>query len=108
METKTGPKVNLPLVKQGKVRDVYALDENLLMVSSDRLGAFDVVFGQTIPHKGAVLNKLSIFWFMQTNDIIKNHFITDAIPNTLPEYLQNRSMIVQKAEPVPLECVVRG
>lgn len=108
METITKIKIDLPFFKKGKVRDSYSIDSNLLMVSTDRLSAFDVVFKEGIPHKGTVLNNLSIFWFMQTKEIIRNHFITDAIPATFPEYLQNRSMIVQKAEPIKLECIVRG
>lgn len=93
---------------KGKVRDTYELDSNLLMVSTDRLSAFDVVFNEGIPNKGAVLNNLSIFWFLKTREIIKNHFITDAVPENLPEYLQKRSMIVVRAKPIQLECVVRG
>lgn len=108
METITEAKIDLPLFKRGKVRDTYAIDSNLLMVSTDRLSAFDVVFKEGIPYKGAVLNNLSIFWFMQTTDIIRNHFITNAVPASLPAYLHNRSMIVVKADPIPLECVVRG
>ncbi len=108
MDTITETKTNLPHFSKGKVRDTYKIDDNLLMVSTDRLSAFDVVFKEGIPFKGAVLNSLSIFWFLQTRDIIKNHFITDAIPANLPKYLEKRSMIVMKAEPIQLEAVVRG
>ncbi len=108
METITKTSLELPLFSRGKVRDTYTLDNRLLMISTDRLSAFDVVFKEGIPHKGEILNSLSIFWFLKTRDIIKNHFITDAIPANLPVYLHKRSMIVLKAEPIPLECVVRG
>ena len=108
MDIITDTKLDLPLVRKGKVRDTYQLDNNLLMVASDRLSAFDVVFKEGIPHKGAVLNSLSIFWFKLTSDIVKNHFITNAIPAVLPAFLEKRSMIVSRAEPVQLECVVRG
>ncbi len=108
MDVITETKLDLPLVRKGKVRDTYQLDNNLLMVSSDRLSAFDVVFREGIPYKGAVLNSLSIFWFKLTSDIIKNHFITNAIPAKLPSFLEKRSMIVTKAEPILMECVVRG
>ena len=108
MDTITETKTSLPHFSKGKVRDTYKIDDNLLMVSTDRLSAFDVVFKEGIPFKGAVLNSLSIFWFLQTRDIIKNHFITDAIPANLPKYLEKRSMIVMKAEPIQLEAVVRG
>lgn len=108
METITETKVNLPNFSKGKVRDTYKIDNDLLMVSTDRLSAFDVVFKEGIPFKGAVLNNLSIFWFLQTREIIKNHFITNAIPANLSKYLENRSMIVVKAEPIALEAVVRG
>ena len=108
METIIETKLDLPFVKKGKVRETYQLDNNLLMVASDRLSAFDVVFGEGIPFKGAVLTSLSIFWFRQTSDIVKSHFITNAIPANLPQYLEKRSMIVLKADPISLECVVRG
>jgi phosphoribosylaminoimidazole-succinocarboxamide synthase len=103
-------KTDLPLkvFGKGKVRETYELDNNLLMVATDRLSAFDVVFHEGIPLKGTVLNSLSVFWFLRTRDIIKNHFITTAIPANLPKYLERRSMIVLKSEPVKLECVVRG
>jgi phosphoribosylaminoimidazole-succinocarboxamide synthase len=108
MDVITETKLDLHLVKKGKVRDTYQLDNNLLMVASDRLSAFDVVFREGIPYKGAVLNSLSIYWFKLTSDIVKNHFITNAIPAVLPKFLEKRSMIVSRAEPVQLECVVRG
>ncbi|MEM4360902.1 MAG: phosphoribosylaminoimidazolesuccinocarboxamide synthase [Candidatus Anstonellaceae archaeon] len=108
-------KTKLPLEKFsiGKVRDTYLLDQKtLLMVCTDRLSAFDVVFEQGIPYKGIVLNQLSIFWFNFLKSLIKSHFIEDFV---LPKKLQNReeklelrAMGVLKAKPLKLECVVRG
>ena len=77
---------NLGEKSQGKVRDIYFKNDKRILITTDRQSAFDVILGH-IPYKGAVLNSLSIFWFLQTRDIIKNHFITDAIPADLPEYL---------------------
>ncbi|MBD3210414.1 phosphoribosylaminoimidazolesuccinocarboxamide synthase [Candidatus Micrarchaeota archaeon] len=108
METLTETDMDLELLKKGKVRDTYKIDGRLLMVATDRLSAFDVVFKQGIPRKGEVLNRLSKFWFNNTGHIIENHFVTDMIPENLPGYVQGRSMIVQKTEPIPVECVVRG
>ncbi len=103
----------LTLVKQGKVRDVYSLGENLLFVATDRISAFDVVLGSEIPDKGKVLNLISAFWFEKTSHIVKNHMIEwdfNKFPEELKkyEYLKNRSMIVKKAKPLPVECIVRG
>ncbi len=103
----------LTLVKQGKVRDVYSLGENLLFVATDRISAFDVVLGSEIPDKGKVLNLISAFWFEKTSQIVKNHMIEwdfNKFPEELKkyEYLKNRSMIVKKANPLPIECIVRG
>ncbi|MFH1520020.1 MAG: phosphoribosylaminoimidazolesuccinocarboxamide synthase [Candidatus Micrarchaeota archaeon] len=108
METIRETELELPLLRKGKVRDTYLINNHLLMIATDRLSAFDVVFNEGIPSKGEVLTKLSIFWFKKTTDIIENHFLTNAIPANLPEYLNGRSIIVEKAEPLPLECVVRG
>lgn len=104
----TKTQLNLNLLSSGKVRDTYVLGENLLMVSTDRVSAFDVVFKEGIPYKGTVLNMLSSFWFSRTNNIIKNHFVSLDIPSDLPGTISKRSMIVKKANPVQLECVVRG
>ncbi len=103
----------LKLVKQGKVRDVYSYNENLLFVATDRISAFDIVLGSEIPDKGKVLNLISAFWFKKTSHIVKNHMIEwdfNRFPEELKqyEYLKNRSMIVKKAEPLPVECIVRG
>lgn len=101
-------------VKRGKVRDVYDLGNTLLIVSTDRISAFDVVLPNGIPNKGFVLNQVSRFWFEKTSDIIPNHLITTDF-NQLPEVcrpyremLEGRSMLVRKARPLPVECIVRG
>lgn len=104
----TETNLELTMVSKGKVRDTYELGDDLLMVSTDRMSAFDVVFNEGIPRKGEVLNGLSVFWFEKTSDIIENHFITDKIPEGLPKYLNGRSMIVKRCGPVMLECIVRG
>jgi len=102
------------LFKRGKVRDVYDLGDKLLIISTDRISCFDVVLPTCIPYKGKVLTKLSLFWFEFTKDIIPNHFITakiDDFPLELKKYkdiLEDRSMLVKKAKPLPVECVVRG
>jgi phosphoribosylaminoimidazole-succinocarboxamide synthase len=108
METLTHVDLHLPLVRRGKVRDSFLLDDSILMVATDRLSAFDVVFSQGIPHKGAVLTQLSKFWFDKTSHIIPNHIISMEIPKHLPQNLRGRSMVVKKAIPLRLECVVRG
>jgi phosphoribosylaminoimidazole-succinocarboxamide synthase len=100
--------------KRGKVRDIYDLGDKLLIVASDRLSAFDVVLPTGIPDKGKVLTKLSLFWFGQMEDIIKNHILevdVDKYPDALRKYshdLRDRSMLVKKAKVIPVECVVRG
>ena len=104
----------LKLFKKGKVREIYDLGDYYLIVASDRLSAFDVIMNQGIPHKGTVLNKISEFWFRYTNYIIQNHLITTDIreyPNECAEYLSvldGRSMLVKKAEVIPIESIVRG
>ena len=108
MEPLTKTDLSLILLRRGKVRDTYSSDNSLLMVATDRLSAFDVVFNEGIPHKGEVLNKLSVFWFNKTKGILENHFISENIPANLPSYLKGRSMVVKRAEPIMLECVVRG
>ncbi|MDD5023206.1 MAG: phosphoribosylaminoimidazolesuccinocarboxamide synthase [Candidatus ainarchaeum sp.] len=99
--------LNYPLLHRGKVRDVYDLEENLLLVSSDRLSAFDVVFNEGIPRKGEVLTQLSLFWFEKTKHIIKNHLVNN-FPKDFPEEMKKRSVIGVKTKPVKLECIVRG
>ena len=104
----------LKLFAKGKVRDIYEVGEYLLLVSTDRISAFDVIMNQGIPYKGMVLTKISEFWFNFTKDIINNHFITtdvDKYPGECKEYadmLRNRSMLIKKAKVVPIECIVRG
>lgn len=105
---------NLDLIHRGKVRDLYEVDEKLLMVATDRISAFDVVMDDPIPNKGAVLTKLSLFWFDYLQDVIPNHLITadvDQYPAPCAPYrdqLQGRSLLVKKAKPLPVECIVRG
>lgn len=103
----------LRLLSRGKVRDIYELDENLLIVTTDRVSAFDFILNQTIPYKGIVLNKLSVHNFMKTRNIIENHLIYsdfDLLPPELRKYdfLRDRFMVVKKTKPLPVECIVRG
>jgi phosphoribosylaminoimidazole-succinocarboxamide synthase len=104
---------HLPLVHRGKVRETYEVDErHLLLVATDRLSAFDVVFDQPIPDKGAVLTRLSAWWFEQLAHLGRSHFVS-ADPADLPEEarapeLASRSMLVRRADRVDAECVVRG
>tara|TARA_B100000131_G_scaffold81846_2_gene78835 strand:+ start:69447 stop:70343 length:897 start_codon:yes stop_codon:yes gene_type:complete len=103
-----------PLLNRGKVRDLYDLGDNLLIVSSDRISAYDAVLPSGILAKGEVLTKLSKFWFSLTEDIVQNHFITEKINEMYPnlesemDQLAGRSMVVKKAKPLPIECIVRG
>lgn len=105
---------DLKLFKRGKVRDVYDLEDKLLIVSTDRISCFDVVLPSGIPGKGEVLTALSLFWFDFIKDIIPNHLISadiDKYPPELKKYkaqLLGRSMLVVKAQSLPVECVVRG
>lgn len=104
----------LKLKSRGKVRDIYELDnDKLVMVATDRISTFDVVLPSLIPYKGIVLTGLSTFWFKETKNIIDNHLISanfEDFPEELKNYreLEGRTMIVQKVKPVPVECVVRG
>jgi len=105
---------DLNLVKRGKVRDMYDLGEHLLMVATDRISAFDVVMPNPIPEKGKILTQISLFWFDVMKPLVKNHVISsrvEAYPDVCKPHvdiLQGRSMLVKKAEPLPIECVVRG
>jgi len=105
---------NLKFLKKGKVRDIYDLNDYYLIISTDRLSAFDVIMAQGIPYKGKVLTKISEFWFNYSKDIINNHLITTDVnkfPKECAEYtevLEGRSMLVKKADVVPIESVVRG
>ncbi|MGH8678641.1 MAG: phosphoribosylaminoimidazolesuccinocarboxamide synthase, partial [Burkholderiales bacterium] len=104
----------LTLHSRGKVRDVYEVDGGLLIVATDRISAFDYVLGSGIPDKGRVLTQLSAFWFAQTSDIVHNHLLSthsNDYPASVRPYidvLRGRSMVVRKAEPLPIECVARG
>jgi phosphoribosylaminoimidazole-succinocarboxamide synthase len=105
---------SIPLLARGKVRDVYDLGEQLLIVATDRISAFDVVMPNGIPDKGRVLTAMSLFWFEFTKDIVENHLITADVaqyPSPLrphSDLLAGRSMLVKRAKVVPIECVVRG
>ena len=87
------------LFKRGKVRDVYSVDDNLLIVSTDRISAFDVVLPNGVPHKGEALNRLSVYWFDHTKNIIPNHILETVDP---------RTVLVKKTEPIKIEFVIRG
>ncbi len=105
---------DLKLLHRGKVRDIYEVEDHLLLVATDRISAFDVVMAEPIPDKGKVLTAMSLFWFDYLGDIVANHLVT-ADPDQYPaackpyrEQLAGRSMLVKKAEPLPVECIVRG
>ncbi|HSP99572.1 MAG TPA: phosphoribosylaminoimidazolesuccinocarboxamide synthase [Candidatus Dormibacteraeota bacterium] len=102
----------LPLLFRGKVRDIYDLGDALLVVTSDRLSAFDVVLPTPIPDKGRVLTALSTFWFERTRHIVANHLLDrrleDVVPAAWVDRLRDRAQIVHKAKPLPVEAVVRG
>lgn len=106
--------LGLPLFKKGKVRDIYDFGDSMLIIVTDRISAFDIVFPSLIPNKGKVLNGISEFWFKFTKDIVKNHMITtvvDEFPKEVQKFkeeLTGRSMLVKKAEMIPIECVIRG
>lgn len=105
---------DLKLFRRGKVRDVYEVGDNLLIVATDRISCFDVVLPTAIPYKGIVLNQISLFWFDLIKDITENHLISadaDTYPAPLKKYrdsLDKRSMLVKKSSPLAIECIVRG
>ena len=105
---------DLKLIKRGKVRDVYEVDGYLLLIASDRMSAFDVVMDDPIPDKGKILTMISLFWFERLRNVVENHIIStnpDDYPASCRKYrdkLKGRSMLVKKAEPIPVECIVRG
>ncbi|MEW6088587.1 MAG: phosphoribosylaminoimidazolesuccinocarboxamide synthase [bacterium] len=105
---------DIKFLRRGKVRDVYELDENLLIIATDRVSAFDVILPNGIPDKGKVLTQISVFWFNQVKDIIENHIVAAEVkdyPKVLHKYkdiLEGRSMLVKKAKPLSVECIVRG
>jgi phosphoribosylaminoimidazole-succinocarboxamide synthase len=102
------------LINRGKVRDIYNAGEHIIFVTSDRISAFDVVMDAGIPFKGIVLTQISKYWFEKTKDIIDNHFVSDRVedyPKQFHKYkdlLKGRSMMVKKANPFPVECIIRG
>jgi len=105
---------NLNLLKRGKVRDIYDLGDTLLMVTTDRISAFDVIMPDPIPGKGKILTQISLFWFEIMKSLLPNHVISgnvDDFPEICSSYteiLRDRSILVKKAKPLPIECVVRG
>ena len=105
---------DLNLLRRGKVRDVYEIDDKLLIVASDRMSAFDVVMDDPIPDKGKILTAISVFWFDKLKSVVENHIIStnpDDYPESCKKYkndLTGRSMLVKKAEPLLVECIVRG
>ena len=114
MTTQQIETINLPLFKKGKVREVYDLGNQLLMVASDRISAFDFVLPSMIPDKGKVLNRISAFWFQKLGNVIANHMISVNVKkypgelSAMKESLDGRSMLVQKTEKLDVECIVRG
>ncbi len=111
METKFD---DVRFIKRGKVRDIYEIDDYLLIIATDRISAFDVVLPNGIPDKGKVLTQISNYWFSRMNDIIENHIVATEVkdyPLSLSKYkgmIEGRSMLVKKAKPMPVECIVRG
>jgi phosphoribosylaminoimidazole-succinocarboxamide synthase len=105
---------DLKLLKRGKVRDMYDLGEHLLMVATDRISAFDVVMDDPIPDKGVILTQISLFWFEMMKTVVGNHVVTGNVteyPSACRPYaaaLKGRSLLVKKADPLPIECVARG
>jgi phosphoribosylaminoimidazole-succinocarboxamide synthase len=105
---------DMKLIARGKVRDIYDFDDKMLIVTTDRLSAFDVILPNGVPGKGKILTEIALFWFEQTKDIVRNHIITadiDEMPEVCQKYrdqLEGRSMLVHKCQPFPVECVARG
>jgi len=104
-----------PLLSRGKVRDIYEIDESsLLIITTDRMSAFDVIMAEPIPYKGVILNQITLFWMKKFEHIIANHLIASDVkdfPEPLHKYadeLEGRSVLVKKAKPLPIECIVRG
>jgi phosphoribosylaminoimidazole-succinocarboxamide synthase len=105
---------DIPLLRRGKVRDVYEVEDKLLIVASDRMSAFDVVMDDPIPDKGSILTRISLFWFEKLESMVENHIIGSS-PAEYPEIcrkyrteLEHRSMLVKRTKPLPVECIVRG
>ncbi|MDR2743816.1 MAG: phosphoribosylaminoimidazolesuccinocarboxamide synthase [Desulfovibrio sp.] len=104
-----------PLHSRGKVRDIYAVDDDtLLIVTTDRMSAFDVIMGEPIPYKGIILNKITLFWMEKFKSIVPNHLLESDVrrfPAPLAPYadmLEGRAVLVRRAEPLPVECIARG
>ena len=113
MPVNTQIELSLPLIHQGKVRDIFDIDRNnMLIVASDRLSAFDVIFDQVIKNKGKVLTSIANYWFDKTSHIIQNHLTGIRLDEVLPakeaNALKGRAVVVRKLKPVPIEAVVRG
>ncbi len=98
--------LDLPLLSSGKVREVYELGDDLLMVASDRISTYDVIHPTPIPGKGAVLTGVSDFWFQRTSGIVPNHLIS--VTDGVPGEVRGRAMVVKRLEMLPIECIVRG
>ncbi len=102
------------LLHRGKVRDIYEVDDMLLIVATDRISAFDVVLPNPVPDKGKILTQISLFWFDMLSDIVSNHIVASDVkefPKALQPFadqLEGRSMLCKKATPLPIECIVRG
>lgn len=104
-----------PLLSRGKVRDIYEIDEQtLLLITTDRMSAFDVIMSSPIPYKGVILNSITLFWMEKFSHIVENHLIESDVrrfPAALQPYadeLEGRSVLVKRAKPLPVECIVRG
>jgi len=114
METILRTKIAGVEPSRGKVRDVYDLGDELLIVATDRISAFDVVMASAIPYKGVVLTQISKFWFDFLSGVVEHHLLSDKVsdfPKPFGKYagqLRGRSMLVRKVEVMPIECVVRG
>ena len=114
MNAETTSQLPLPLFKEGKVRAVYEVGDNLLIVTTDRVSSFDVILNEGIPGKGKILTRIATHWFSQLKDIVPNQMIASEVSDFPAElqpfraHLEGRSMLVQKTEAIPVECVVRG
>ena len=113
MSSITQTNLSLPLLHRGKVRDIYSIDDkHMLIVTSDRLSAFDVVFSQPIPEKGKILTSIANYWFKKTEHIIQNHLTEVSLETVLSpqevSLMRGRSIVVKKLRPLPIEAVIRG
>ena len=113
MHSNLQTKLSLPLLHRGKVRDIFDVDkDNMLIVTTDRLSAFDVIFAQTIPEKGKILTSIANYWFDKTEHLIQNHLtnieLEEVLPNNEAKALEGRAIAVKKLKPLPIEAVVRG